>query len=303
MLSATVERHIALHAATGYLFRRQSILLRNYARYAEAQGDDVVRAATALAWAAQGPTAGTRHGRLQVVRRFARLMRAEDPRHEIPPPGTFGPPSPRRTPYIFSPEEIRALLKAAAELGPRGSLRPTMYVTMLGLIAATGLRISEALALRLGDITAAGLVIRQTKFRKSRLVPLHATTHRALDTYLAQRKKYSSHEDAVFLSERGAGLRYPTAITTFLGLVRGMGIHPGPGKRGPRLHDLRHTFAVRSLEQCTGDRQAVAGHMLALSTYLGHAHLSDTYWYLQATPRLLADVAAQSEALAQRGAP
>jgi integrase len=303
MLRAAVERHIALHSATGYLFRKQSILLRNYARYAEAQGDDAVRAATALAWAAQGPTAGTRHGRLQVVRRFARLMRAEDPRHEIPPSGTFGPRSPRRTPYIFSPEEIRALLQAAAELGPRGSLRPTMYVTMLGLIAATGLRISEALALRLGDITTTGIVIRHTKFRKSRLVPLHATTHRALDAYLIQRKKHAGPDDAVFLSERGTRLCYPTVITTFLGLVRGMGIHPGPGKRGPRLHDLRHTFAVRSLEQCTGDRQAVAGHMLALSTYLGHAHLSDTYWYLQATPQLLADVAAQSEALALRGTP
>jgi integrase len=302
MLSATVERHIALHRATGYLFRKQSLLLRNYARYAEAQGDDVVRAATALAWAAQGPTAGTRRGRLQVVCRFARLMQAEDPRHEIPPPTPFGPPSPRRTPYIFSPTEIRVLLKASAELGPRGSLRPTTYVTMLGLIAATGLRISEALALRLRDITAAGLVIRETKFRKSRLVPLHATTYHALEAYVAARKKHAGVDDAVFLSERGTGLRYPTVIATFLGLVRGIGIHPGAGKLGPRIHDLRHTFAVHSLEQCTGDRQAVARHMLALSTYLGHAHFFDTYWYLQATPRLLADVAVQGEALAQRGA-
>jgi integrase len=301
MLSATIERHIALHRATGYLFRKQSILLRNFARYAEAQGDDVVRSATALAWATQAPTAGTRHGRLQVVCRFAKLMHAQDPRHEIPPPGAFGPRSRRRTPYIFSPKEIRALLKAAAELGPRSSLRPKTYVTMLGLIAATGLRISEALALRLGDITAAGLVIRQTKFRKSRLVPLHPSTRLALTAYLAAREQHADADDAVFLSERGTGLRYTTAITTFLGLVRGIGIHPGPGKPGPRIHDLRHTFAVRSLEQCTGDRQDVARHMLALSTYLGHAHLVDTYWYLQATPRLLADVAAQSEALARRG--
>jgi integrase len=302
LLSTTVERHIALHHATGYLFRKQSILLRSFARYAEMEGDDVVRSATALAWAAQAPTPGTRHGRIQVVCRFAKLMRAEDPRHEIPPPGAFGPQPPRRAPHIFSRDEIRALLEAAGELGPCGSLRPKTYVTMLGLIAATGLRISEALALRFGDITAAGLVIRQTKFRKSRIVPMHPSTRRALETYLAARAKYAGIDDAVFPSQRGTGLRYPTVISTFLGLVRGIGIHPGPGKPGPRIHDLRHTFAVRSLEECVGDRQAVAHHMLALSTYLGHTHIVDTYWYLQATPRLLADVAALSEALAQRGA-
>ena len=302
MLGAIVERYIALHHATGYLFRRQSILLRSFSRYAEAQGDEIVQAATALAWAAQGPTAGTRRGRLEVVRRFTRLMSAEDPRHEVPPRDVFGPEPPRRTPYIFTPEEIRTLLEAARALGPRGSLRPKTYETMLGLIAATGLRISEALALQLGDLTAPGLVIRQTKFRKSRLVPLHPSTHHALNVYLVARQQKAGTDDAVFLSEWGTGLRYPTVITTFLALVRGIGLHPGPGKAGPRIHDLRHSFAVRSLEQCAGDRQAVARHMLALSTYLGHMHLADTYWYLQATPRLLTDVATQSEALALGGA-
>jgi integrase len=301
MLSSIVEHHIALHRATGYLFRKQSGLLRLFARYAEAHGDQVVRAATALAWAAEAPSAGTRRGRLLVVCRFARLMLAEDPRHEVPPPGAFGPQPPRRTPYIFTPEEISALLDAAAALGPKGSLRPKMYVTLLGLIAATGLRISEALALQLKDITSEGLVVLQTKFRKSRLVPLHDTTRRALDRYLAARSRLAGADISVFLSERGTRLAYGTAITTFLGLVRRLGIHPGPGKRGPRIHDLRHTFAVRSLEHCSGGRRAVDRHMLALSTYLGHAHLVDTYWYLQATPTLLAGVAVQSEAFALRG--
>lgn len=301
MLSAIVERHVALHRATGYLFRKQTVLLRLFARYAEAHGDDVVRAATAIAWAADAPTAGTRRGRLHVVCRFAQLMRAEDPRHEVPPPDVFGPQPPRRTPYIFTAKEIRALLEAAAELGPRGSLRPRVYAMLLGLIAATGLRISEALRLQLSNVTSAGLVVLNTKFRKSRLVPLHDTTRQALDRYLAARAKVAGADASVFLSERGTRLAYGTAITTFLGLVRGLGIHPGPGKRGPRIHDLRHTFAVRSLEQCAGNSRAVDRHMLALSTYLGHAHIVDTYWYLQATPRLLADVAAQSETLATRG--
>ncbi len=168
--------------------------------------------------------------------------------------------------------------------------------------ASTGLRISEALALQLQDVTDAGLVIRSSKFRKSRLVPLHDTTRRALQAYLAARERYAGKDAAVFLSEHRTALRYPTVVTVFLRLVRAIGIHPGPGKLGPRIHDLRHTFAVRSLEQCGGDRQAVARHMLALSTYLGHARLAHTYWYLQATPQLLADVAAQSESLATRGA-
>lgn len=302
MLSEIVERHIALHHATGYLFRKQSILLRAYARFAQARGEDVVYAATALDWAGRGPSAGTRHGRLEVVRRFARLMRAEDPRHEVPPAGVFGKQPPRRTPHIYTPQEIRALLKAANALGPPGSSRPRMYVTMLGLIAATGLRISEAIGLRLADITQAGLVIRQTKFRKSRLVPLHPTTRRALDSYIALRATFAGTDASLFLSERRTGLRYATVLSTFITLVGGLGIHPGTGERRPRIHDLRHTFAVRSLEQCEGTGEAVARHMLALSTYLGHAHLSDTYWYLQATPRLLADIAEQSESLAGRGA-
>jgi len=172
---------------------------------------------------------------------------------------------------------------------------------MLGLIAATGLRISEALALRLGDVTDDGLVVRETKFRKSRLVPLHPTTRDALHAYLRERAKYARDCDAVFLSEWRSRLKYPTVITTFLALVRRIGLHPGPGKPGPRIHDLRHTFPVRSLEQCAGNREAVVRHALALSTYLGHAHVADTYWYFQATPRLIADIAKQGEALAKRG--
>jgi integrase len=301
VLSAIVERHVALHQATGYLFRKQGILLRDYAHFAQTKGEDTVVAATALEWASKGPSAGTRHGRLEVVRRFARLIHAEDPRHEIPPPGAFGPRAPRRTPYIFTPEEIRGLLKAAGALRPEMSLRPKVYSTMFGLIAATGIRISEALSLRLEDLTDSGLIIRSSKFRKSRLTPLHPTTRQALNAYLMDRKKRVAVSDAFFVSDRGARLPYPTVISTFLALVRGMGIHSGPGKRGPRIHDLRHTFAVRSLEQCTGDREDVARHMLALSTYLGHTHLFDTYWYLQATPRLLADISEQSEALATRG--
>lgn len=303
MLSAAVERYIAIHRATGYLFKTESCLLRLFALHATQRGDEVVRSQTVLEWAAEAcSSAGARRRRLLVVRRFARRMRAEDPRHEMPPPDAFGPVPPRRTPYIFAPATIRSLLDRAAALGPPGSLRPKTYATLFGLLACTGLRISEARTLQLQDVTDAGLVIRSSKFRKSRLVPLHDTTRRAVQAYLAARKPYAGKDAAVFLSEYRTGLRYPTVNAVFLFLVRAIGIHPGPGEPGPRIHDLRHTFAVRSLEQCSGDRQAIARHMLALSTYLGHARLAHTYWYLQATPQLLADVAAQCESLATRGA-
>ena len=168
---------------------------------------------------------------------------------------------------------------------------------MFALLAATGLRVSEALALKIDDVTDDGLLIRATKFHKSRLVPLHETVRRALERYLALRAGLGAVDPALFLSPAGTAIRYPTVIAIFLSLIRSLGLHPGPGRRGPRLHGLRHTFAVRSLEQCAGNRQAVARHMTALSTYLGHTHVSDTYWYLEATPLLMAQIAASGEAL------
>jgi len=173
-------------------------------------------------------------------------------------------------------------------------------VTLLGLIAATGLRISEALRLELGDITAAGLVIRETKFHKSRLVPLHGSTRKVLDEYLGLRQKVADVDDAVFISKKRTALSRVTVNLTFNAILGSVGLDSGKGRR-PRIHDLRHTFAVRSLEQCKGTREEIARHMLALGTYLGHAHLESTYWYLQATPRLLLDIAVQTEAHSSGG--
>lgn len=164
------------------------------------------------------------------------------------------------------------------------------------------MRISEALALDVDDLGPAGLRIRRTKFRKSRLVPVHPTTRAALERYLARRHEHAPTDAALFVSERRCRLRYPTVLATFLALVRGLGWHRGAGHRGPRLHDLRHTFAVRSLEQCVGGAVEVERHILALSTYLGHAHVADTYWYLEATPRLLERIADHAEARHAGGA-
>ena len=176
-----------------------------------------------------------------------------------------------------------------------------MYTTLLGLIAATGMRIAEALALCLDDVTADGLMIRETKFQKCRLLPLHATVQQVLDRYLIIRRE-ARGGDALFVSAAGQSLPYSSVRYVFLTLLDHAGLRGTHAGRDPRIHDLRHTFAVRSLEQCCHDRSAVARHIVALSTYLGHAHVTDTYWYLQATPVLMGQIAEAGEALLVGGA-
>jgi len=188
-------------------------------------------------------------------------------------------------------------MRAAAQLQPACSIRPLTYSTLFGLIAATGMRISEALALRIDDVTTDGLLIRQTKFHKSRLLPLHDTTRRALDSYLSVRAQLGTLDGSLLISTTGKAPAYETVAATFRLLARSIGLRGEPGQPGPHIHDLRHTFAVRSLEQCRHDREAVARHIVALSTYLGHAHVTDTYWYLHSTPILMGQIAEAGEAL------
>jgi integrase len=206
--------------------------------------------------------------------------------------------SSRRLPYrpfIFTAGQIRSVLEYAAKLPPAGSLRPWTYCTLFSLLAVTGMRISEALSLRFDDITPDGLLIRKTKFQKSRIVPLHPTTQAGLDRYLQRRRRFGGDDDHIFISLRYQPLLYSSAVATFLQAVRDIGLHPGPGQRGPRLHDLRHSWAVAALEACPCGHHQVNQHVLGVSTYLGHAKLASTYVYLHTTPHLLADIAAQCE--------
>ncbi|WP_424140721.1 tyrosine-type recombinase/integrase [Roseomonas chloroacetimidivorans] len=304
MLSEDVARYVALHRSLGYRFRVQAGLLGLYARFAEARGDQTIRTATALAWAGEAPSPQQRRNRLLVLRRLALALRAEDAAHELPPVDAFGRAvTERHLPHIYSDEEIAILLQAAAALAPTGGLRPVLYVTLFGLLAATGLRISEALALRLDDLTEDGLLVRETKFRKSRLVPLHDTTAAALARYLGARRRHRAAGPFLLVAP-GGPLPYDTASGTFRQLARKAGLRGAPGTDGPRIHDLRHTFAVRSLEACAGVSGAeVARHMVALSTYLGHARVTDTQWYLHATPALMAGIAAAGEANFRGGMP
>jgi integrase len=171
------------------------------------------------------------------------------------------------------------------------TLLPHTSSTLFGLLAATGLRVSEAFNLRIDDITLDGLLIRETKFRKTRLVPLHETTIRALEQYLAHRRRVVSKENYVFVSVRGTRLCYQSVCHTFHLCLRRAGIRRQENRPKPRLHSFRHTFAVRALENCPIDRERINRHMLALSTYLGHTSFESTFWYLEATPHLLRSIA------------
>jgi integrase/recombinase XerD len=288
MLMREIESYLAVRRAAGFALVGTERRLRAFARFAAERGEPRVRTATAIAWAAQAASTYQRSRRLHDVRLFVRYARADDARHELPPDQVFGSPTPWRIPHIFSPDEVRQILLEAGRLGPPGTLRPHTYQTLFGLLAACGLRISEALALRLDDVTADGLVIRKTKFRKSRLVPMHPSTEAALRAYLERRRRVAPHLDRVFVSAHGKPLGYTGAHLVFHGVLRSLGLRRR-GEPGPRLHDLRHTLAVRVLEECP--RTAVSGRALALSTYLGHSRVSHSYWYLHATPQLMSDIA------------
>jgi len=291
----SVDTSLAVRRAVDFTLKAVEGYLRNFAQFATAQGDTHIVTHTAIAWAAQGASEPQRHNRLSVVIRFARFSHAADPRHAIPPERVCAGRRHHRTPYIFTDEEIQALLVQAARLRPSRSFRPPTYHTLLALLAVTGLRISEALALRFKDMTPDGLVIRETKFRKSRLVPLHATTTAALQQYLAQRSDLALDDDHLFVSQRLRPLSYHTVLDTFHALLRAAGIPAEPGRPRPRLMDLRHTFASRALERCPDGRATIGRHMLALTTYMGHARVKSTYWYVQRTPQLLGDIAQACE--------
>ena len=218
--------------------------------------------------------------------RFARYVRAEDtpPRAASSRSGCRDE-TPRPVPYIFLPaSDIQRLMHSRVRSGYR-TLRRATYSTLFGLLACTGLRLSEAIHLRYADITQDGLVIRRTKFRKSRLVPLHDTARAALDRYLEQRRPYARLDDHVFISLR----RKPLLVARCGARISDRRAQDrladaNPAGQSPPLHAIRHTFAVRALEACPDERDCITKHMVALSTYLGHGHVGHTYWYLEADP-------------------
>jgi integrase/recombinase XerD len=296
MLTRAVETYLAVRRAAGYALKCEGSHLKRYAAFSEARKQHYISTKIAIEWAGLGQSIPQRARRLGIIIRFARYLRAEDGRHEVPP-AVFGAERlPRSTPYILTAEQIRQLIGAASRTRPR--LARITYRTLFSLLACTGLRVSEATHLRLDDITPDGLIIRRTKFHKSRLVPLHDTAQAALERYLQQRRPYVPFSDYVFVSLERKPLSLSVVDSTFRMAVERSGLPPGPGGRRPSPRSLRHTFAVKALETCPDGRDAVTKHMLALSTYLGHSKIAHTYWYLEAVPDLMRDIADRAEEFA-----
>ncbi len=248
MLAAAVEAYVAVRRAAGFTFRSEARQLHSFAAFSETRAESRVRASLAIEWAALARSVSQRARRLGHVIRLARYLRAEDRNHEIPP-AVFGPEKRSRpTPYILSPEQIRQLVLAASRSGYR-TLRRDTYSTLFALLASTGLRASEAIHLRLDDITPDGLVIRCSKFRKSRLVPLHETAQAGLERYLQRRLAYAPAEPHVFVSLRRKPLLLHDVEVAFRTAARAIGLPDSPRAR-PTPHSLRHAFAVRALQAC-----------------------------------------------------
>lgn len=290
-LAEAVHEYLALRRALGFKLRRATWLLPQFVSYLQAHGSAVITTALALRWA-RLPSDITPEWlavRLGVVRRFAEHHRAFDPRTEVPPAGLLLYRTERRTPHLYADSEIAALMRQARCL-PDPLLSAT-YTTLIGLLAATGMRVGEALALDHHDVDwrRALVTVRDGKFRKSREVLLHHTTLAALHDYAVRRDHLRPHRFAptFFLSSKGTPVRYQNFHRVFFRFVRRLGLTHRPG-RPPHIHDLRHTFAVRTLRDAYAAGVDVEARMPALSTYLGHVDPTTTYWYLTATPELLA---------------
>ena len=294
MLTGAVQSYLAVRRAAGFSLTQAGFHLKSFAAYSDAHGQAHVNAATAIEWARQVPSIEQRARRLADVARFARFLRAEEPLHEIPP-AIFGRERrPRPTPYILSEEQIREIIRMAAQSGYR-TLRRETYSTLFALLSCTGLRVSEAIRLRYDDITPDGLLIRSSKFRKSRLVPVHQSARAGLECYLQKRRPYAPFDDHIFISLRRKPLLLNHVNVAFRTVADKIGLPRGRGQRRPTPHSLRHTFAVRALLTCPDGRDNISKHMLMLSTYLGHSHAALTYWYLEAVPDLMRSIAERCE--------
>ena len=302
MLTDAVHTYLAIRRATGFALRCEGIQLKSFATFSEAKGHQYISADLAVEWAGVAQSVSQRARRLGTIIRFARYLHVEDPHHQVPSPIFGAERLPRPAPYILTMDQIRQLIDATSRLGYR-TLRRATYSTLFSLLACTGLRVSEAIRLRFDDITADGLVIRRTKFRKSRLVPLHDTARAGLERYLHQRRPYAPLDDHVFVSLRRKPLLPADVDTAFRTAVQHIGLPHGRGRARPTPHSLRHAFAIRALQTCPDGRDAISRHMVALSTYLGHSNVANTYWYLEAVPDLMRDIAEQAERMVTGGRP
>lgn len=307
-----VQSYLVERRRLGFELRSSGLALMNFARYVDAHNySEPLTVEIMAAWArcdkrqSEAPVTWAR--RLKLLRPFTRYLRQFEPFTEVPDESIFGPIQEWLTPHIYQEQEIIDLLSAARGIPPHDGLRPVTYETLFGLIASAGLRVSEAVHLLDTDVDLklGLLTIRKTKFAKSRQLPLHSSTVAALLRYRQLRNQYvqDTFELPFFVSVRGKSLGQRLSLRqverVFSGLRDQLEWSNRGAHDGPRIHDLRHTFAVRRVmlwhERGTDIDQA----MLALSTYMGHAKISNTYWYLTAVPELMAVAAGKFELFAQ----
>jgi integrase len=293
-----VQDYLRTRRALGFKLEREGRLLADFAAFSAQAGAETVTIDVALAWATQpqGASPVWIGQRLSTVRGFARYLHAIDPDAEIPPTDLYPVRTRRATPYLYTDADIVALMAAARAL--RNPLKAATFATFIGLIAACGLRGGEAMRLNRDDLDPdrAVLIIRDSKFGKSRQLCLHPTTVHALQDYRLRRERLCPLPTtaSLFVSTTGARLCHATVQPTFRDLLRRAGITRTAASR-PRIHDLRHSFAVKTLLGWYRDGHNVSARIPALSTYLGHIDPGATYWYLSAAPELLALAAQRLE--------
>ena len=292
-LRNAIEDYIALRRSLGFKLHEMANGLTEFASFLEQKGAPYITTALALEWAMQPadhpPSNWAR--RLGFVRVFARHWSATDPRTEIPPAGLLPFRARRARPYLYSEQEIQRLLDAAKSLSPASGLRPWTYHCLFGLLAVSGLRISEAIKLERQDVDfhQGLLTIRQTKFNKNRLIPLHSSTRDVLTEYAEHRDRLvpSPSSSCFLLNDCGRCLERSTVRRTFYDLSRQIGLRGPADRTGPRIHDFRHRFALNTLIQWYRAGEDIERRLPVLSTFLGHAHVADTYLYLSVHPELM----------------
>jgi integrase/recombinase XerD len=291
-LAEAAREYLQLRRALGYKLERHGRDLPRFVAFLEQQGASVITTELGLAWAVQPVDASALYWRqrLSIVRGFARYLRASDPRTEVPPADLLPAKKRRAIPYLYSEGEVEQLMQAARKIGP--PLKSATIETLVGLLAVTGMRVGEAIALDRGDVELAEgrLTVRRDKNGKSREVALHPSSVRALDAYARVRDELCPHpKDPSFLiSAAGARLHRGTVGHEFDRLRRYCGLDYDTLGRSARLHDLRHSFVLRTLLSWYREDADVEAQLPLLSTFLGHVEPSSTYWYFEGAPQLLA---------------
>jgi integrase/recombinase XerD len=293
-LDAALNEYLTIRRALGFELREVAGCLRNFVAFLQAEGASYITTELALRWATRPAEAqpSTWAWRLGMVRRFAAWHSAIEARTEIPPAGLLPHRYQRKKPHIYSDEEIENLLRRTGQLASPRGLRAHTYTTLFGLLAVSGMRVNEALNLDRPDVNLGHgiLTIRRTKFGKSRHVPVHPSTVEALKQYAEKRDRILPKSTvAFFVSERGTRITEWMARYTFARLSQQLGLRSIAKShgRGPRLHDMRHRFAARTLIRWYQAGLDVERELPKLATYLGHVHVNETYWYLEAVPELL----------------